>query len=1337
MSIKNYFIICTILAILVLSMVAPAVTASYAINNGYTNHITIDRNWESKIPKELLESFDEKTDYKFAVAGFDNAVMIPMYEGSKPVIVTGQLDSLDYVKSIVDKVRYVIPMPNGAFVAYVQATKDQVIQLAKNPGITSILPSPRLIDILKPETEKIKAMNDGMALASAPNNGGDQYLAGVKVLGGVDTWEEFGITGEGVIVGVIDTGVDFSNPELGYDALARDESGAPLTMIMDEQIVLMKTVAVRNETGYLNTTNATVVFYSTLYSGLFGFPIIFYTIIDRDWYVGNITSQSGYYKIGISETIYIDWTTGYIIAIRVPVIMVDTQVPGVYDTVVFDLSTGFYELSELMRYLENETLGTILWREPDPAWLDYSFADEPMFTIGNEIIARDFDNDSLADFSLGIISGYYLDTFGLARCTVNWTTMEIYPGDPGVYPGLDAEGEYFVVFSDFYGHGTSVATVIGARGNLEYHVYGGENTTQKLYGIAPDAKIAGGAGWWVGSLWPVEFWLSGWDWIYVPEEQALYPVPSAVHRADILSNSWSYVNLARWAHQFPGSDYWSSMFDMMIVFNLLQGNNVTVVFAAGNDGPGYSTITSPGADLLIIEVGASTLFEYYQIFGYPPGYANDIIPFSSRGPNALGYPKPDVLAIGAYEWAGIRVNDGRGYGVYGYSWYGLIFGLDLFGGTSEATPFTSGSLALAIQAFRMKYNRTPTPIELKVLAKSAAEDVGYPGLQQGSGRINAYKMVKTILEDGFIAYIREGIFNAYLENYYNYYGGLAYAIASMLADTAHYDIIAPGESSTFNLVLEGYGDVEITTETFVKIKEITLFDGVYDFNHSEYLFIPRWLFRDADFIEIYVAYQNLTYPFPQFRQLPNTMDQMIRVDVFDYVDGMMYRMNTEARISTEAYITVGNVQERVKGDLLVRLRPYIAGVTPVTAKVVARMYKKVPCSLITFNTTSLFVNGTATVPATISIPEDFTPGVYDFKIIVYTPDKKIVLPVSVVVPLVLDDKSSVFLGARKSSRSYDPFTPMGLADPFYGVYTESLDWRMIPVVVSDPSIAGVYMISRWSTGYATSLEVLVVPPGGAYLPDGRDQSFAAFKLGPNVGHVYNPSLTDQYHGRLRLYIPVKWSLPLRDFVLWYYYRVIPTDYYIYEYWDYIFYNKPAFQPGLYRIFITYGSYSGWKIHDPVGIRLVVVRSMSTTSYMPDNSNAVLVTTTYKAAAYAPFLYAAVYVFSNVSYTVYGGEYTLAPLGIYGVYGGNYYGVYPIHYDYGYYLGYSIVGTELTVSYYVETESLPAEIDTALITWEYPWHASGFYYYNTTGGYLIKGEILYGAVISSSIILTGG
>ncbi len=1330
MSRKYYLIIYTVLAILMLSMIAPA-TASLQISKSYTSKPVVDVDWESKISKDLLESFNQPFNYKVAIAGPKNAKMIPLYKGTRPVIVTGRMEALDYLRSVVTRVRYVVPMPNGAFMAYVQATKDQVIMLAKNPDIISIQPSPLVMDIFKPETEKIRIMTKEPIGVSG--DGGDQYFAGIKVLGAVDTWEEYNVTGEGVVVGVVDTGIDYANPDLGYDAMARDDYGYPLTMVMDEQIALTKTVAVRNESGYLNTTNATVIMYSTLWSGVFGSPVLFVVILDHDWYIGNITSKSGIYKIGLSETIYIDWTVGYIVGIWVPVVLVDTETPGVYDTAIFDLSTGFYWFSELMRELENETLGTILWREPDPSWLDYSFADEPLIKIGNEIIARDFDGDGLYDFSLGIVSGYYLDSFGLARCTVDWSTWTVYPGEPGVYAGLDPEGEYVVVFSDFYGHGTAVATVIGARGNMEYDVYG--EGGQRLYGMAPNAKLAGGAGWWVGDWVPVEFWLSGWDIIYDPDMNALVPVPAGVHRVDILSNSWSYVNLAKWAHQFPGSDYWSSVFDMMVAFNMLLGNNVTLVFAAGNEGPGYSTIGAPGADLLIIEAGASTLFEYYQVFGYPPGYADDIIPFSSRGPNALGYPKPDVLAIGAYEWAGVRTNDGRGYGIYGYSWWGLVYGLDLFGGTSEATPFTSGALALAIQAFREKYGYTPTPIELKVLIKSTAEDIGYPALQQGSGRVNAYELVKTIIDDGFRVYVRDGIVNAYLENYLNFYGDLAYAIASMLADTAHYAVVAPGESSMFTLVIEGNGDVSLATETYVKVKEMVLFDGVYDFNGSEIMVIPRFMFRDADFIEIYVAYQNLTYPYPMFRQLPDTEDHMIRVDAFDFYNGEIYRLNTEARVSTTALLTIGNVQERVKGDILVRLRPYTTGVVPVKAKVIARMYKKVPCKLITFNTTSLNVNGYAEVPVTITVPETMAPGVYDLKIIVYTPDKKIVVPVSIVVPLVLDDKSSVFLGARKSSRTYDPFTPLGLIDSFYGTVTESLDWRMIPIVVSDPSIAGVYMVARWSSGYATSLEVVVLPPGGPFLPDGSDQSFAAFKLGPQPGHVYNPSLSDQYHGRLRLYMPLKWSLPLRDFVLWYYYRVYMSDEGIGESWDYIFYYKPAVQPGLYRMFIAYGSYSGWKIFDPVGIRLVVVRSTSTAEQVSDNLWAV--TTAYKAGAYAPFLFAYVIVFNSTPATVYGSYYTMVPLGIYGYYAGEEYELYLVHYAYGYQLGYSFRGHELVVTYYVSVDSLPSEIDTTLLTYDYPWHASGYYYYNTTGGYLVKGEIIYGAAISSSVELSSG
>ncbi len=1330
MSSKLYLTLYTVLGIILLSIITPLALATQ--NTPATrNSLLIDKNWEKKIPKELLESYDEPVDIKVASTGFDGKMLTPLGKNLKPVMVHALKDALSYIRAHSTKIRYVIPLPNGAILAYILASKEQVIELAKSPLVVSVQPSPRIDEIIGPSVEKVKlASRDSPSIMQAGGEG-DEYFAGVKLIGAVDTWKELNITGKGVVVGVVDTGVDFAHPDLGSDAIARDENGIPLLITMDEYFVYTRTVAVRNETGYLNTTNATVVFYSTLWSGIFGQPVFLVTQLDHDWYIGNITSQSGIYKIGIAESMYIDWVTGYIYAIRVPVVAVDTQQPGVYDTLIFDLSTTFYEFSELMRMIENQTLGTVLWREPDPSWLDYSFADEPLITYGNEIIARDFDGDGLPDFSLGALAGYYLDTWGLATSTIDLENGYIYLGTPGEYPGFDSNGGYFVFFTDFYGHGTSVATVIAARGNVEYYPYGGE-TPKKLYGVAPDAKLAAGYGWWFGDLLGVEYWLAGWDWVYDPNMTALIPVPTGTHRADVVSNSWSYVNVARWAHQFPGSDYYSTILDNIVLGSWFNGNPVTIVFAAGNEGPGYSSVGSPGTGSLIIEVGASTIFDYYQVFGYPPGYADDIIPFSSRGPTALGYPRPDVVAMGAYEWAGVRTLDGRGYGIFGASWYGLVYGLDLFGGTSEATPFTSGTLALAVQAFREKYNTTPSPVLMKILLKSAADDIGYPGLQQGSGRINAYKLVKEILEDDFIAYIPEGIRNAFYENYYNLFGDDINYILPLLYDTAYYAVVTPGTSTSFNLVIEGTGDVALSTETYVKAKEVTLWSGVYDFNHTEWIPIPNYLLNDVDYIEIFVVYGNLTYQYPYFGQLPSTQEHLIRIDALDVVNGLPYRLNTEARYSTNALLTIGNVQERIKGTIYIRLRPYSTGElpTPVKAKVIARMYKKVECGLVAFNTTSLYVNGSAVVPVTVTVPENFAPGVVDFKIIVSTPTKKIVLPASIVVPIVLDDKSSVFLGARKSSRSYDPYTPWGLVDPFYGTRTEALDWRMIPVVVTDPSIAGLAVIARWSSGYATSLEMVVVPPGGPFLPDGRDQSFAAFKLVASNGYVYNPSLSDQLHGRLRMFIPVKWALPLRDFTLWYYYGVAPSDEDIGESFDYIYYYKPEIQPGIYRIFIAYGSYSGLKTFDPIGLRILVIRTVSRSAELSNGGYSVYAE--FTAPGYAPFLFASLYVFNSTPVVVSGGIYTYAVLGVYGVYSNGEGSASILHYSDGFLLDYSASGTHIAVKYLVmPLASGATEINTVLLTWGYPWHASGFYYYNMTGSSLVIGELVYEGAISAS------
>ena len=72
----------------------------------------------------------------------------------------------------------------------------------------------------------------------------------------------------------------------------------------------------------------------------------------------------------------------------------------------------------------------------------------------------------------------------------------------------------------------------------------------------------------------------------------------------------------------------------------LWARGLTVVVAAGNDGPGKGTVTSPGADPTLITVGA--LDEH----GTSARGDDTVSTFSSRG-TAFGTQKPDLVAPGA------------------------------------------------------------------------------------------------------------------------------------------------------------------------------------------------------------------------------------------------------------------------------------------------------------------------------------------------------------------------------------------------------------------------------------------------------------------------------------------------------------------------------------------------------------------------------------------------------------------------------------------------------------------------------------------------------------------
>jgi serine protease AprX len=140
---------------------------------------------------------------------------------------------------------------------------------------------------------------------------------------------------------------------------------------------------------------------------------------------------------------------------------------------------------------------------------------------------------------------------------------------------------------------------------------------------------------------------------------------------------------------------------------------IVVVIAAGNHGPANCTVKSPGAAESALTVGAMA---DTGAGGFSQAF------FSSRGPTADGRIKPDVSA------AGVNVPMAKPGGGYVAS-----------SGTSVATPFTTGTALLMLQA-----NPALTPAQVKQTVMDTAIDWGRPGkdVEYGAGRLDAYAALR-------------------------------------------------------------------------------------------------------------------------------------------------------------------------------------------------------------------------------------------------------------------------------------------------------------------------------------------------------------------------------------------------------------------------------------------------------------------------------------------------------------------------------------------------------------------------------------------------------------------
>lgn len=237
--------------------------------------------------------------------------------------------------------------------------------------------------------------------------------------------------------------------------------------------------------------------------------------------------------------------------------------------------------------------------------------------------------------------------------------------------------------------------------------------------------------------------------------------------ARLSSNSWGFQTQTGG----PVADYdASSQAYDVIVRDAQTGTaglqQMTVVFAAGNDGSGANTVSSPATAKNIICVGASenvrqTGTDGCGIANSGADSVNDIISFSSRGPvNSVGGDgriKPDIVAPGTHIEAGVPQSNYNGSSVCNQYW---PTGQTLYGwssGTSHSTPAVAGGAALVYQDFLNKALPAPSPAMVKAsLMNSAAYMSGVgaggnlPSNSQGMGRMDlgrAFDAAARILVD--------------------------------------------------------------------------------------------------------------------------------------------------------------------------------------------------------------------------------------------------------------------------------------------------------------------------------------------------------------------------------------------------------------------------------------------------------------------------------------------------------------------------------------------------------------------------------------------------------------
>ena len=560
--------------------------------------------------------------------------------------------------------------------------------------------------------------------------------------------QQYNATGNDVVIAIVDTGVDFSNPDIQH-SLARDALNHPLMLAPDGQgIILTNSTFFANISKYDTISNYTKPlpekFTSSVYATRdgafldisqggkgttiqvynsffpqFGNSIIFNGTLSNDMKIGNdyndfIKSQSGIYHLGVM------FQGNVFDKIQVvPVLVVDSLIPGVYDTIIPDLSTSWEDFTNNNSQLKNKNL------------YDFDFTDETPIVLGdgNEFLVFDSNKDGKNDFRAGTFGARALDVYGVIKNNSTNIHDSLNAINGTLLPPLDSKGNFFGVMTDFIGHGTSSAASITSRGQETYDVYDNDKK-YSIIGVAPNAKILPVKALWLGDT------VYGWLWSAGFENIDNHWKFTGKPKVDIISNSWGISNFPL-SKSSPGMDVLSLIVSVLSTPHSLDDDypGITIISSAGNSGHGYGTIGLPNASPFGITVGATTnnVFVGYGPFKDQPRFGNNtihydhVVDFSSRGPTIIGDPKPDIMSIGAHGFTPSNVLQ--------YQKDSDEESFSLFGGTSMAAPLVAGSAAIIIEEMKNQFQYYD-PFVIKNILMSTATDLHNDPFTQGSGLAN-------------------------------------------------------------------------------------------------------------------------------------------------------------------------------------------------------------------------------------------------------------------------------------------------------------------------------------------------------------------------------------------------------------------------------------------------------------------------------------------------------------------------------------------------------------------------------------------------------------------------